>query len=241
MDSFHVLSIKNPEVKWKWVTQLCLTLCGPMDCIVHGDFSGQNTGVGSLSLLQRIFPTQGSNPGLPLCRQILYHLSHQGSKRDQNLWYPLHKFLCLTITKSILYAGIVIFTMLQRSFPTWKLSSFTSNLLGKRCISQGKKKKKQEKCKGSYWTRIWLLWSWYALEEVSKWQDVKGSSLPVDRSKARNFKFQQNVLKLFHLFALWSRYLKATQGIIEQASQHESLYFINYTDIVLFFLYLSHK
>ena len=41
--------------------------------------SGQNTGVGSLSLLQGIFPTQGSNPGLPHCRQILYQLSHKGS------------------------------------------------------------------------------------------------------------------------------------------------------------------
>ena len=40
---------------------------------------GQNTGVGSLSLLQGIFPTQGLNPGLPHCRQILYQLSHQGS------------------------------------------------------------------------------------------------------------------------------------------------------------------
>ena len=40
---------------------------------------GQNTGVGSLTLLQGIFPTQGSNPGLPHCRQILYQLSHQGS------------------------------------------------------------------------------------------------------------------------------------------------------------------
>ena len=39
----------------------------------------QNTGVGSLSLLQGIFPTQGSNPGLPLCREILYQLSHKGS------------------------------------------------------------------------------------------------------------------------------------------------------------------
>ena len=39
---------------------------------------GQNTGVGSCSLLQVIFPTQGSNPG-PHCRWILYHLSHQGS------------------------------------------------------------------------------------------------------------------------------------------------------------------
>ena len=40
---------------------------------------GQNTGVGSLSLLQGIFPTQGSNQGLPHCRQILYQLSYQGS------------------------------------------------------------------------------------------------------------------------------------------------------------------
>ena len=42
---------------------------------------GKNTEVGSLSLLQGIFPTQGSNPGLLHCRQILYQLSHQGSPR----------------------------------------------------------------------------------------------------------------------------------------------------------------
>ena len=40
---------------------------------------GQNTRVGSLSLLHGIFPTQGLNPGLPHCRQILYQLSHKGS------------------------------------------------------------------------------------------------------------------------------------------------------------------
>ena len=40
---------------------------------------GQNTGVGSLSLLQGIFLTQGANPGLLQCRWILYQLSHQGS------------------------------------------------------------------------------------------------------------------------------------------------------------------
>ena len=39
----------------------------------------KNTGVGSHSLLQGIFPTQGSNLGLSYCRQILYCLSHQGS------------------------------------------------------------------------------------------------------------------------------------------------------------------
>ena len=42
---------------------------------------GQNTGVGSLSLLRQIFPTQGLNPGLPHCRQLLYQLSHKGSPR----------------------------------------------------------------------------------------------------------------------------------------------------------------
>ena len=43
--------------------------------------SGQNTGVGRLSLLQGIFSIQGSNPGLLHCRQILYQLSHKGSPR----------------------------------------------------------------------------------------------------------------------------------------------------------------
>ena len=52
----------------------------------HGLYSpwnspGQNTGVGSLSLLQGIFPTQGMNPGLPHCRRVLYLLSLQGSSR----------------------------------------------------------------------------------------------------------------------------------------------------------------
>ena len=42
---------------------------------------GQDNGVGSLPLLQGIFPTQGSNPGLPHCRWILYQLSHKGSSR----------------------------------------------------------------------------------------------------------------------------------------------------------------
>ena len=50
----------------------------------HGLYSpwnspAQNTGVGSLFLLQGIFPTQGSNPGFSHCRWILYQLSHKGS------------------------------------------------------------------------------------------------------------------------------------------------------------------
>ena len=45
------------------------------------NFPGKNTGVCCHSLLQGIFPTQGSNLGLKLCRQIFYYLSHQGSPR----------------------------------------------------------------------------------------------------------------------------------------------------------------
>ena len=60
----------------------------------HGLYSpwnspGQNTGVGSLSLLQGIFPTQRWNPGLPHCRRILDQLSHQGSPRTLDwIAYP---------------------------------------------------------------------------------------------------------------------------------------------------------
>ena len=66
------------------VAQLCLTLCDPMnysppDPSVHGDSPGKNTGVSCHALLQGNFPTQGSNPGLLRCRQILYSLSHLGS------------------------------------------------------------------------------------------------------------------------------------------------------------------
>ena len=53
----------------------------------HGLYSpwnspGQNTGVSSLSLLQGIFPTQESNPGLPHCRWTLYQQSHEGSPQS---------------------------------------------------------------------------------------------------------------------------------------------------------------
>ena len=56
------------------VAQLCLTLCNPMECgppgsAVHGDSPGNNTGVGSHSYLQGMFPIQGLNPGLLHCRQ----------------------------------------------------------------------------------------------------------------------------------------------------------------------------
>ena len=66
------------------VTQWYLTLCDAQDCsllgsFIHGDSPSKNTRSGCHPLLQQIFLTQGSNSGLLHCRQILYHLSHQGS------------------------------------------------------------------------------------------------------------------------------------------------------------------
>ena len=63
--------------------QSCLTLWDPMHCslprfLCLWDFPGKNTGVGCHFLLQEIFLTQGLNPGLLHCRQMLYCLSHQG-------------------------------------------------------------------------------------------------------------------------------------------------------------------
>ena len=75
-ESFNLVSFKFVKV-----TQLCLTLCDPYRLYSPWKSPGQNTGVGSLSLLQGIFPNQGSNPGLPHCRWILYQLSHKGSPR----------------------------------------------------------------------------------------------------------------------------------------------------------------
>ena len=65
-------------VKWKSLSHVWL-FATPMDCPWNSP--GQNTGVGSYSLLEGIFPAQGSNSGLPHCSHILYQLSHQESPR----------------------------------------------------------------------------------------------------------------------------------------------------------------
>ena len=69
---------------------------------------GQNTGVGSLSFLQGIFPTQGLNSGLSHCRHILYQLSHRGSL-SFSYWYirlsspPHYESLTLSFMQTVLY------------------------------------------------------------------------------------------------------------------------------------------
>ena len=68
------------EVKEK-VTQSCPTLCNPTDYTAHGILQARTVEWVAFPFSRGIFPTQGLNPGLPHCRQILYQLSHQGSPR----------------------------------------------------------------------------------------------------------------------------------------------------------------
>ena len=76
------------QTERKWKSESCSFMSDSLQ--PHGLYSpwnspGQNPGVGSLFLLQEIFPTQGWNPGLPHCRWILYQLSHKGSP-GYSLW-----------------------------------------------------------------------------------------------------------------------------------------------------------
>ena len=94
------------------VAQSCPTLWDPMDCSpqrssVHEIFPGKNPGVGCYFLLQRIFPTQGSNPGLPHCRQTLYCLSHQGSPHpSRSSLFPSVQFSHSVMSDSLQPRGL---------------------------------------------------------------------------------------------------------------------------------------
>ena len=94
---------ENRDTHWPYlmvvlmlVTLSRLILCKTVDCSppgssVHGILSSQDLGVGSHALLQGIFLTEGLNLGFLYHRQILYHLSHQGSP---TFWLETLSALC---------------------------------------------------------------------------------------------------------------------------------------------------
>ena len=104
----HYVTICVTSGKWKCSESVSLSvMCnslqphglGPTRLLCLWNSLGKNTGVGSHSLLQEIFLTQGSNPGHPHCRQILYQLSHQRS---------LRKFKKNFFTKCCLYTNVLV-------------------------------------------------------------------------------------------------------------------------------------
>ena len=106
--------------------------CSPPDPSVYGDSPGKNTRMGCHALLPGIIPTQGSNPGLLHCRQILHCLNHQGSPRILE-WvaYPFCRgtsqprnqtwVSCLTGKFFTIWAFRKILTIFPTSFATLHL------------------------------------------------------------------------------------------------------------------------
>ena len=104
-------------------------LCDPVDCSppgssVHGDSPGKSTGVGCHALLQGVFPTQGLNPDLPHCRQILYRLSHQGSPRiPEWVAYPFSRGFSPPRDRS----RWILYQLRYLRSPVWRLPAFKSS------------------------------------------------------------------------------------------------------------------
>ena len=109
------------------VAQSCPTLCDPMDSSppgssVHGDSPGKKTGVDCHSLLQGIFPAEGSNPGLIHCRLSLYHPSHLGSLRgveqvssEISLFSHLEPFLYCSLYRRFHFKKFCCFKISEQS------------------------------------------------------------------------------------------------------------------------------
>ena len=122
---FLLSRISHMLMAWWFSRKVGSDSCDPMDCSppgssVHGDYLGKNTGLGCHFLLQGIFLTKESNPGLLHCRQILYWLNYEGSPFYHwvvfyyiyvpHLLYPLicrwifRLFPCLAFCKWCCYA-----------------------------------------------------------------------------------------------------------------------------------------
>ena len=96
---------------------------------------GKNTGVVSLFLLQGIFPTQGSNPGLPHCGRILYQLSHKGSPRILE-WVanPFSSGSSQELNQGLLHCRQILYQLSYLGSPT--VEQIGSTLLNTTTINQ---------------------------------------------------------------------------------------------------------
>jgi len=112
------------SLKWSESRSVMSNSLQPHELYSPWNSPRQNTGVGSLSLLQGIFPTQGSNPGLPHCRRILYQLSYKGSPRILE-WaaYPFSS------GSSQPWNGTGVSCIAGRFFTSYQGSQYNSNSL----------------------------------------------------------------------------------------------------------------
>ena len=133
---------------WKWLS--CVQLFVSPWTILSTNSPGQNTGVGSLSLLQGIFQTQGSNPGFLYCWRFLYQLSHKGSPR-------ILEWVAIPSPVDLPDPGIKL------GSPALQADSLPTELSRKPIYFIGKKKKKKPNVDRLLWARyivcIWPVFS----------------------------------------------------------------------------------
>ena len=112
---------------------------------------------------QGIFPTQGSNPGLPHCRQILYHLTHQGSQRILEwIAYPFSRGssqeLTQELNQGLLYCRLILHQLSYRESPS--IQEMQVQSLGPRAPEEGNGNPLQYSClensmdRGSWWATV---------------------------------------------------------------------------------------
>ena len=104
------------------VAQSCLTLWVTMDCTIHGILHARILEKVAIPFSRGSSQLRESNPGLPLCRQILYHLNHQGSPESGSRsvvpnFLPPHG-LCSLRNSPGQNTGVGSLSLLQGIFPT---------------------------------------------------------------------------------------------------------------------------
>ena len=92
--------------------------CSQPGSSVHGDSPGKNTREGCHALLQGILPSQGSNPGLPHCRQILYHLSTREAHTCFRYTSPFCLCLCGSkiISSYSIYGNKDVYNLIPKTY-----------------------------------------------------------------------------------------------------------------------------
>ena len=125
--------------KWKWSLSVVPTLSDPMDCSppgssIHGIFQARVLEWVAIAFSRGIFPTQGSNPGLPHCRQMLLPFKppgksnldyHNGTQIPRTLTMCAYKSIDFTIRKSgdLILALLKLSNSRQVSLP-WRASDY---------------------------------------------------------------------------------------------------------------------